>query len=393
MKPVWNGIICDVICDLKYPYMVLGFGENFSEIHSHMLRAEIDIEVPREYFFEVPWASEKNSAIFLNQWVQFELSPYTAVVGYANSLDCFLDHHVSCIDIPENHAVRIAYRTFGRVTGVVFPIKYPENCSKIICRNLLIESRLEFPNHCLSTGIGLKENCTELYSNLGFKLDDINLYYIRDVSNETKVHNPSFVNAIPEFVSDEILVLNQKYVGFIGVMCLVFCITIPGVFQYFGTEDKSWGSVLNQSIGTGSVLVTAILVLFQRFFGTSAISKRSIDGTFSIRSNFSAKIFAWKKVKRIKEIACDTRIPNGLISNYNNSLSRLRISNEVSPSDLWKHGYIPILDKGLVIDCLTARYLTCSFVEGKRNKLRLNRNRQWRKNKRCLKIEDSYIFE
>lgn len=389
-----NGRICDVICDEKFPYLVLGFGKDNSKVSTHMFRGECnEFEVPKEDFFNVPWASERTCAIFLSSWVQFDLSPYTDVVGYASSLSCFPEVNVECMDIPENFAVRTAFRTFSGVKGVIYPTKYPENCSKIICRNLLIESRIEFPNHCLSTGIGLNADCNS------FKLDDKNLYYVRDIDVETTVHNPCYISAIPEFLSD-VLIVNQKYVGCFGIIFLLFCLIIPGIIQYFGSDDKSWGSVLNQAIGTGSVFVTAILVLFNRCFGANTLSRRSFDGTFAVKNDFTAKRFASEKVEKIMKIACDTRIPPGLISNYRNSLSRnaskdgwLRISGGVSVSDLHKHGYIPILDKGLVIDCLTAQYLTCSSIEGKGNKLKLNRKRHWRENRRCLFIKESHIFE
>ena len=393
--------IPDCKLEKDFHYLILGHGDDKSEEKFCMLRTDSNenFGVPVERLVEIRWSAQRLSVVFLPSCLQVQLPPYTDVIGYASSFKCFPNDHMGCIRVYNGRAVILGGKRYLNVQGILYPKKYVSSPCKIVCRKITIDSNILLPKRLISTGVALTTSCNQENESIRFVLNPSSKYYIKEYDSNFIVHSPVFVDELPPFIS-EVLVIKQRAIGIFVKLSALIGFILPGVIQYFGSDEKSWGDVANQMIGTGSVFVTVILFAFEKLFGVSIFSRRTFDCLYSVKSNAAVRLFAQENLKHIETLACDPRMPLGLICDYKNSASRsasksgwLRAGQSIHVSKMKEHGYIVIFSHGLVLDRFSARYLKCSRINEKGNKVILNRKGRRVSSLRCSVLRKDDVFE
>lgn len=165
------------------------------------------------------------------------------------------------------------------------------------------------------------------------------------------------------------MLAKKPWAPYIFILVLILSFAVPGVIQAFCAEDRKGGDIFNACIGAGSVIFGLFLSIFYCMFNTTVFSVNVWRGEFLITNDFAARIFLPSTVKRLDSIACDPRLPNGLVAKSKNCAVRshrngwLRIGREIKFKDMENHGYHIIQKKGLVIDLIECRVLVCVKIK------------------------------
>ena len=143
--------------------------------------------------------------------------------------------------------------------------------------------------------------------------------------------------------------------GAVGLLLWI----LPGLIEWLGGE-RNWASILNECIGTGSVLLGVVTYITRRSF--SYIGLRDIArGKIKIRNDLVARILARRDVRKLERSCCDPRIPTALIASDENGCVRvhrsgwLRVGKRIKVQDLHLHNYYLLKDEGVILDLLEAR--------------------------------------
>ncbi len=112
-------------------------------------------------------------------------------------------------------------------------------------------------------------------------------HVMRRIGDNDILLKPFFIDDLPKWIRvgrristrDRGLTVNVKAVPCVILLICMFIVSIPGLIQYFGSDDNRWGDVLNQVIGTGSVLLgaTVVSLLGSRRVLSAGFAERSIS--------------------------------------------------------------------------------------------------------------------
>lgn len=163
---------------------------------------------------------------------------------------------------------------------------------------------------------------------------------------------------------------------------------LPGVIQWLGAEDRNWASICNQIIGTGSVLLGVVMYTARKLFTQLRGFRAAIKGELTLKNDAAARWLAPQYVKTVRHVACDPRLPRGLIAESSNSAVRvdrrgwLRIGRKIPVKSAHEHCYHVVMDKGVVLDLLDGKiYKMKTTKNGDEVILRRNRgegfNEEW----------------
>ncbi len=329
------------------------------------------------------------------------MSPFTAVLGTASGFDCFCDENLNKLEFKEFRMVRVRCPCDSSkievfwAKGIVIPKKYPDGDSIKLCKK--IESpRLESnATHYVSSGIGIRIDCIIELSHSSAEDNEISnsfinpTFIVRNLSLESvyrnhplcKIHNPPNFREIPKFFDVSArpgaqnvpgLLAKKKCIIPLLLISVIVLLCIPGLVQAIWSEDGGLGDIINACIGVGSVLVSALLSASHYKFNSTVFLVNLLRGEFLIINDFAARILLSDEVKKLESLACDTRLPKGLISNMNNCAVRstkngwLAIGRSIRHEDMINHGYYIIQEEGLVIDLIERRVLVCVETQDNR---------------------------
>ncbi len=331
----------------------------------------------------VPWSDIPIMVHSRGRRVRIALPPYTEVVGFAAGENCFPKDMVEVLYLHRSCDAQLPDGiVYTGVIGLIYPKALPRQ-GKVLCRVIGSNMHPMPRSHLASAGLALSDD-NPTRSNM-FVLRSTE-HYTEKVDRQRSLCDPHQLRKLPpglvcscEGQNECYILVESRYIPF-GVMLFCFVLPlIPGVFQRFGSADKRWGDIFNQVIGSGQVLLFAVHSIFERLFGTQLVSRRSLEGSFKVTSNFAAKLFAPKKVKTIEEFACDPRICPKLVKAHKNSAVRvkpkgwLKVGQEIPSNKMIDHGYVVIPDKGVVLDLLDAHFYTCTPENEDRKRIRINR--------------------
>ncbi len=311
------------------------------------------------------------------------LPPCTTIVGSASGTHCFPADSVEVIYLPNSKINVLQFPDGSRYTqakGIIYPVSYPTG-GYVMIRRTQSSADSHPKGFLLSAGFALKQECK--VAKLG---KDISSYpplglHFSILSQDYKVRffnglsgflfNPHALKTLPlcllnveQTVTKGITVHIKEMPYLVAIFCALLLVC-PGLVQAYGSQDNKWGDIVNAVIGTGSVLVTMVLITLQKISGFDITSSEALRGFLIIRSNFGARLLARDAVKQIEEVACDPRIPAELIAHSQNSAVRtertgwLKIGRSIKLNKMREHGYHVLKDKGLVLDLIYARFYSC----------------------------------
>lgn len=387
------------------PYIVIGHGINHEEdtfsgtdlisrsstfIEDGELEPE-NIEVKEH---PVPWSQDNISVEERRREVVIKLPRNTQIIGKVSSVqDCLAPgSSYKAIDFKgEAKTVKNVHKITGmiicelqNVVGIIFPKELPnmddQRC-RHLCQNIPVTYTYLKDLKCtnIHTGICLAESTTQISSTEGPSTGNLFGFLSKNyiALENDKIVEPIAVYEPFQFRNPPENIVERKGATEtqMGIKVNVFkpllvisvlAIVSPGVVQYLGSDDKKWGDLLNAVIGTGSVLLGVVNIIFYGLFGVKIWARGVKDGELVTTSNFLAKNFAKETVQKIEEMACDPNLPAGLIADYRNSAVRterngwLSIGNRIPFDEMKKHGYIVVKEKSVVLDLVQGKFYPIS---------------------------------
>lgn len=105
-----------------------------------------------------------------------------------------------------------------------------------------------------------------------------------------------------------------------------------------------------------------------------------------LQNDFAARLLAPGLVRQLEAVVCDPRLPSYLVTDDCSSAVRnrqtfgwLQIGLSIPVSEMEKHGYHVLMDKGVVLDLLQAKIYKLETTEsGDERILRSSFNIQWK---------------
>lgn len=330
---------------------------------------------------QVPWSEERIVVEELDKEVVLTLPRNTQIVGRVSDEACLVPNSLyGVIRFCGDKGKKV--KNLHNVKGIIYPTKLPEMdapqcwhlCKYIDCNYLKKWESINF----VHTGICLAES-TDLVSRLGKNRVRREGYIFQSLYNNynpislngedgKKIHKPYKFKKLPEklekikdteHVGIKIKLIAAPYIFGIASLSLL---VLPGVLQYFGSKDNDWGDILNEIIGSGSVLLGIVYAISYRCLNSEMWSRNALKGEFTTTNDFVARIFGKDTVREIEKMVCDPNLPDGLIAKDRNSPVRakrdgwLSIGNKIRFNDLIKHGYVVFKEEGIVLDVVEAEF-------------------------------------
>lgn len=374
----------------------------------HIQENPITTYVPDSFCFteNIPWCEDAFHINTFQNWVQISMPPYTQDIGYSTGADAFTRNTVKVLQFSKRYSVFVPGEQFGKVhigvMGLIFPTVC-ESSSRVVCREIFSHAHPRPDDHFLSAGISLAQECDVVkdeesspVSSQSAKFMLISSHHRVQYIDQSRVtlHKPYRLSSIPCILSKVTngIPVRVRIMPIIFLLFAAFVLAIPGIIQKYTGTDQAIGDIVNQVIGTGSVLLGVVVFIFRQMFGP-IFSWNTIRGRFDVSNYYAARIFASDILRKIEEHACDPRIAPDLIKNYKNSAVRarrngwLKVGQSIQIGQMKKHGYYVHRSRGLVLDKLNAIFYTCSR---KGRKVSINRKPA---ESICSKIKKTYIFE
>lgn len=376
------------IKDLRIKRKVSGLDTGFGL--SEVITSREDVQK-----FKLPWSKEDPLLIADNgSSIDIFLPDFTQILGVANKLQCFDNTRVELMEFKEKRFVRVRQsRNDSKFTPcmakyIAIPKEKQTHGGFALCRKVPPTLLVSDEKHFVNSGIFLSRDCAILVKE---KLENLeksdnptfltqyksyDKVDLRDTSSRDKifVHDPPEFKKIPffyplqspyaEHVTPGIKV---RYPCAIWILTLSACFILVslGLIQHYGSLENKWGDVINQCLGTGSVVIGVLLSIFYCVFNASIVSLDTLRGEFVLTNDFAARLLAGDDVKVIESMACDPRLPPYLIMNHNNCAVRsprngwLAVGQSIKSDNMKNHGYYLIEDKGIVLDILSEKFLVC----------------------------------
>ncbi len=350
----------------------------------------------------VPWSDTPITVHSRGGLVRIALPPYTEVVGFAAGEHSFPKEMVEVLDLNGSCDVHLPDgNVYTGVQGIIYPHALPTT-GNVLCRHTGSDMHPKPRSHLASAGLALLDDDHTRTST--FVLRSIH-HYAEKVDHRRILCDPHHLPQLPPELACSPAGHNGCHIvvesRWVPIAVMGFCsvvLSIPGFVQRFGSADRQWGDIFNQIIGTGSVLLFAVLGVFERLFGTQLVSRRSLEGCFNVTSNAAAKLFARGKVETIEKFACDPRVCPKLVKAHRNSAVRaqrdgwLKVGEAIPSEEMIHHGYVVIPDNGVVLDLLDAHFYTCTRKKEGKKRIRINRPDRKRGDQICTSFIGDEVF-
>lgn len=272
----------------KAPFLVLGYtGYTDSKKLPRLPPPKSErVKPPRlsgTHSFKTPWSGKP---LRVHKWkpgfADLELPPYSNIIGMATNPECFPEGSVEVFPLEGETVLQ-----YNDISGIIIPQVYPRN-GRVICRKARFVGGGDVPqDHRLSCAISVVDDCNVLGSSekgsmtsrllrdtktFIFCSDD---YDVREIdSSFVRLHDPMIVPNLFSAQKDDLIIGIPVRIPYMPVLVLIASGTfmiVPGLIQLYGSQDNMWGDILNQIIGTGSVLVGVVFFILERAFGPGNI--------------------------------------------------------------------------------------------------------------------------
>lgn len=249
------------------------------------------------------------------------------------------------------------------------------------------------PLEQLKTAIASKHDIP----NIAITSNDYRLIHQKELSSATihpipQMADPGVVERIENEVqdmSDEArrgISVRFPFLPWLFLLAGILLWLLPGLLQWLGGEDRNWASIINQTIGTGSVLVGVVVYVARRIFRYDNLREAILKGRLFVKSDTAARFMAPRVVRLIKAHACDPKLPSDLLAQDCSSAVRVRLGGWLSVKNIpvekaHENGYHILMDKGIALDLIAGKlFRTETTSDGNERILRRTRQGgvEWR---------------
>ena len=276
-----------------YKVLLIGFSydlDGTSMFHGGSCERESNTSEssPDNFVATLPWGG--NVAYYGRQGHTYlELPPFTKFVGIAKSLDDIDLHGSTLYELPlqrEYTAIGHTYPYFQWLTHIAVRKPQVQSVSRIVARRITMEGGNSTFGHICESGPSIRPSSITLVLDEN-NLDGSNVTYAANTSipdiiltsvdhrmvelgelQSSTVHpipdiasNGEKIARIERFITNHRIKVRLWYVPIILVMSGICLWILPGLLQWLGGEDRNWASIVNQCIGTGSVLLSVVIHL------------------------------------------------------------------------------------------------------------------------------------
>ncbi|KAI0557587.1 hypothetical protein FGB62_286g011 [Gracilaria domingensis] len=376
---------------LSSPYCVVlvGFAEKLhsdGQMHG-MGSANSSISALDTHLCELPWGGKVTYYGFGGE-TYILLPPFSEVIGRATSLDTLGMGGTSVVEIPYGrNVVNIGRKKYVNATHLAFRNLQPMKLCRFIARRVAMVGGNSNHKQICESGPVLKKDCMvvdprqvpvdQTCMHVVISSPEHRLVENQEISNGTlhgipTAYKPEQLDKILERISyqwhgNTLNISSPALLLSIVLLGAMFWMLL-GFLQWLGSEDSNWASIINECIGTGSVLLGVILYFSRKFFSRRNM-RSAFKGKLHIQNDLAAKLFAPSMVRELQAIACHPNLPSGLVAKDSNSCVRvrrdgwLRIGKKVPVREAGKHGYYVLKTKGLVLDLYQAKIYKLARTE------------------------------